>query len=82
MTWASRAVRRLRDNPLLQYRSSSGGHIGYEQWHIDMDNAMDQFIHRQGASLTQESLLEFIHNYYQNPGVSWRIPGVDLTWGF
>lgn len=58
--------------------SSPGGHIGYQRWHIDMDNEMIKFIGRQGRDLTEKQLLRFIHDYYQRPDLINRIPGVDL----
>tara|TARA_R110002124_G_scaffold104944_2_gene255424 strand:- start:372 stop:857 length:486 start_codon:yes stop_codon:yes gene_type:complete len=68
----------LRNRKALQYMSSPGGHIGYERWHIDMDNDMLNFIRRQGDDLTEVSLLRYIQNYYQHPDLMNRIPGVDL----
>jgi hypothetical protein len=72
----------LRASERLQYLSSRGGHVGYEDWHRVMDRTMVDFIKLKGESLTESTLLEFIHNYYQKPTISWRIPGVDLSWGF
>jgi hypothetical protein len=62
----------------LQYLSSPGGHIGEEKWHELMDDAMLAFIRRKGKRLTENELLSHIHQYYQNPDIAARIPGVNL----
>ncbi|MCO6044517.1 HINT domain-containing protein [Aeoliella sp. ICT_H6.2] len=68
----------LRNRRSLQYMSSPGGHVGYEDWHRIMDDDMVRYIRQQGPDLTENALLQHIHNYYQQPELSWRIPGVNL----
>jgi hypothetical protein len=68
----------LRARQDLQYLSSPGGHVGYEEWHRILDDDMVAFIYLKRGSLTESGLLEFIQNYYQDAAVAWRIPGVNL----
>jgi hypothetical protein len=70
------AMRNLDD---LQYPSAPGGHYGYEDWHIAYNQAGVDFISEQGTNLSEESLYGWMHNYYQQPSIAARIPGVDLS---
>jgi hypothetical protein len=71
-------ARALRDREALQYFSAPGMHVGQERWHLAMDKTMQTFIAANAEVLDESMLLRFIHNYYQNPELSRRIPGVNL----
>jgi len=79
--WASKKPRRFGTTSCSSTRRRPVATWIWD-WHRQMDAVMLKFINRQGSNLTTESLLEFIHNYYQNSVVSSRIPFVNLMWGF
>jgi hypothetical protein len=67
----------LRKQDSLQYPSTPGGHVGYEDWHRNYDQHMLGFIETT-PGLTEEALLKEIHRYYQSGEAAARIPDVDL----
>lgn len=67
----------LRNRRSLQYSSAPGQHIGYEKWHMAVDDEVVNFI-GSTRNISEKSLLRFMHDLYQRPDIAKRIPNVNL----
>ena len=68
----------LRKRKTLQFMSSPGGHVGYDDWHRRVDSDMVAFIERHASTLNEEKLLKFIQQYDSVGEHAVRIPDVNL----
>jgi len=67
-----------REDAAFKYRAKDAdAHKGYQQWHRDVDNTTVDWL-QNNPNATPEQFKKFLNDLYQQPGVSSKIPGVNI----
>jgi hypothetical protein len=69
-----------RDDKRFQYLAKDAeAHKGYDEWHREIDDEVVNWIKdRNNAEATPKEFIRYLHDYYQAPRQSRRIPNVNL----